>query len=109
MALPADAVVFTVRGSLEEVPDNFSTSGEQTGWLVKAHWTSPDVDRPYTGGWLFPKRHRALAERLVRAINAGVVFYDQQVVTDVNGKTFVQAWSRVYGKRANADLKRLGF
>jgi hypothetical protein len=64
------------------------------------------VDRPQGTGWIV--KH-SIAERLVEAIWTGVVLQDPEVCTDVNGKTFVHARSRVSAKYANADLRRLGF
>lgn len=51
----------------------------------------------------------ALAKRLAAAIEAGAVFHDFEVRTDVNGKTFLGYSSRVLGRMMNADLRRLGF
>lgn len=77
------------------------------GWTVSPIWAG--VDRPRTGGWRFGPRHKALAERLRRAILAGVVYEDPTAATDVNGKTFVVARTTVLARQANADLARLGF
>jgi hypothetical protein len=77
-----------------------------TEWVVYATWDAP-VDRQGTHGWVFynPK----IAERLVAAINAQAVFTDPVIKTDTHGNTYVAATSRVLGKYANADLKRLGY
>lgn len=72
---------------------------------VGAYW--PGVDRPTTGG--IAVSNAKLAARLAAAINAGVVYTDARVATDVNGKTYVAARSMVLGRRLNADLRRLGF
>jgi hypothetical protein len=53
--------------------------------------------------------NKRTAQRLVNAINAQVVFDDPVIKTDINGRTYVAASSRVMGKYANADLKRLGY
>jgi len=74
-------------------------------YRVEPVWAG--VDRPRTGGWSV--RTRADAERLERAIRAGVVFADARVVTDVNGQTYIQAERRVMGKYFDADLRALGF
>lgn len=53
---------------------------------------------------------RALAERLVAAVNAGVAWTDVEVRRDVHNAEYVYFSSvRVMGRRLNADLKRLGF
>lgn len=83
-----------------------SRGGMERGWNVSPIWA--DVDRPNVGGYGVGP-NRKLAERLKRAIEAGVVYYDAQVKVDVNGATYVQANSRVLGRIMNADLKRLGF
>lgn len=49
------------------------------------------------------------ARRLVAAIEAGAVFHDFTVRTDINGRTYLSASSRVSGRYMNSDLKRLGF
>jgi hypothetical protein len=76
------------------------------GWRVTTTWDA-DVDRPTTGGYILT--NHATARRLVAAINAQAVYTDPRIVTDVNGATYVQATSRVLGRRASADLRRLGY
>jgi hypothetical protein len=77
-----------------------------TNWMtVTPVWAG--VDRSTVGGWQVTSR--SIAERLSRAILAGVVFPDAHVATDVNGRTYAGGHSRVSAKYANADLKRLGF
>jgi hypothetical protein len=84
---------------------------DPAGWSVSVKWSSTDPasapDRTDGSGWLV--NTKALADRLARAVNAGVVFYEPGLHTDVNGKTFVHAASRVLGRMANADLRRLGY
>ncbi len=75
--------------------------------LIEVSPVWPGVDRPITHGFVVAKP--ALAQRLACAINAGVVYADPSIATDVNGHTYVRAECRVMGKYANADLKRLGF
>ena len=75
-------------------------------WRVYSNWDAP-VDRPSTHGFVL--RNEKTARRLVNAINAQVVFADPVIKTDVDGRTYVQASSRVMAKYANADLKRLGY
>ena len=77
-----------------------------TSWVVYSHWNAP-VDRPQTHS--FRLRNKKTAERLVNAINAQAVYADPVIKTDIYGNTYVAATSRVLGKYANADLKRLGY
>jgi len=78
------------------------------GLLVKPIWKG--VDRPFVGGWGIPIDARTLAERLKRAIEAGVVHSDARIETDANGSTYVATTQvRVAGRTMNADLKRLGY
>lgn len=82
------------------------------GWSVKVVWSCDTprlLNRTDGMGWLFGPNHKRLAERLVAAINAGVVFGNPELRTDVNGRTYVSADVKVLGRTANADLKRLGF
>jgi hypothetical protein len=75
-------------------------------WSVEPIWSG--VDRPNTGGWGLGSEK--LSRRLERAIRAGAVCLNPTVATDVNGKTYVSCQrTTVMSKRANADLKRLGF
>lgn len=77
------------------------------GYTVHPIWSG--VDRPNVGGWMV--KDLAMARRLERAILDGAAF-DQnriEVLTDVNGQTYVSAPHAVMGKRMNADLKRLGY
>jgi len=54
---------------------------------------------------------RALAERLKRAVEAGAVFAEPELKTDVHGDKYATADFRSYvrGRALNADLRRLGF
>ena len=79
---------------------------------VRTTWVNfggPALDR--TAGLAFGLKatHGTLAARLVRAIEAGVVFVDPSIERDINGATYVVASSRVLGRTLNADLRRLGF
>lgn len=76
------------------------------GFRVSVTW-SGGVDRPNVGGYILS--NRKTAERLATAINAGVVYMNPEVRTDCNGATYVHATSRVLGRTASADLKRLGY
>lgn len=84
---------------------------EENGeWTVEASFVSDvQVDRPNTRGWGLGPKHEALANRLVRAINDGVIFSDFRKGTDVNGHTYITATSNVLGRTLNADLRRLGY
>lgn len=82
------------------------THDAELGYRVSVTWDAP-VDRPCTGGYILG--NKKTAERLVTAIIAGAVYTDASIRTDVNGATYVQATSRVLGRTASADLKRLGF
>lgn len=82
------------------------TTDTDDGFHVNVIWDAP-VDRPCTGGYLMP--NRKIAERLVAAINAGAVYVDPEIRTDINGRTYVSARARVLGRHANADLRALGF
>lgn len=50
-----------------------------------------------------------LAERLVKAIDAGVVFRDVQVCTDINKVEYIAGTCVIYTKHMSAELRRLGF
>jgi hypothetical protein len=77
--------------------------------VVKVTVSGIELDRHDLYGWHLLPKHRKLAERLVRAVEAGVVFTPERVATDVNGNTYLVAPTKVMGRTANADLKRLGF
>lgn len=74
-------------------------------WVVRAYWNG--VDRPEGVGVV--ATNRVLAERLKRAIEAGVVYTDLHALYDVNGNTFASHRSHVLARMLNADLRRLGF
>jgi hypothetical protein len=77
--------------------------------LVMVTVEAPGLDRSDLYGWTLSLKHRKLGERLVRAVEAGVVFTPERIDRDVNGKTFLVAPTKVFGRTLNADLKRLGF
>ncbi len=87
-------------------PTAILTHDADLGYRVSVTWDAP-VDRKSTGGYILG--NKKTAERLVAAIDAGVVYTDAHIATDVNGQTYVAARSRVLGRVASADLKRLGF
>jgi hypothetical protein len=64
------------------------------------------VDRPACFSWVAKP---AVAERLRRAVMAGVVLLNPRVETDIHGQTYAGYDNRVSGKYANADLRRLGY
>lgn len=79
---------------------------------VDTVWTGVPLDRPNTGGWLIggnDARKNKLADRLVRAINAGAVHTNVTIATDIYGQTYVTANRNILGRMMNADLNRLGF
>ena len=94
---------------IEEAPADPSIYREFPCWVAQPVWAG--VDRPIVGGISFgpgPKGQK-LALRYQAAVMAGRVFHGGVVKTDTGGQTYVCATSRVMGKYANADLKRLGF
>lgn len=72
--------------------------------VVSAVWAG--VDRPISHGWSVTKGN---AQRLERALRAGVVYENPVIKTDIGGSTYVSARSRVMAKYVNADLKKLGY
>jgi hypothetical protein len=52
---------------------------------------------------------RSLAERLIRAIDAGKAYTNTYRATDVNGAEYLGGDFHVLGRHLDADLKRLGF
>lgn len=83
------------------------TGGDDLFLTVEVSYPNAGVDRPCTYG--ISVRRGSLANRLVKAINAGVVMADAHIATDVHGQTYVAATCRVLGRRLNADLKRMGY
>jgi hypothetical protein len=67
------------------------------------------VDRPNTGGWLLPLKKRSLAERLKRAIEAGVVYKRLVKTNDIYGQTYISTGVPILVRTMNADLKKLGY
>jgi len=66
------------------------------------------VDRPRSHG-ISTGTDRRLAERLAKAIDAGAVAVDREILTDIHGQTYVGHRSLVSGRHLAADLARLGF
>lgn len=79
------------------------------GLHIEPYWS--EVDRPYTGGWLFndTPSNRRLADRLKAAILAGAFYGPAEIKTDRDGKTWACARGAGIGRTMNADLKRIGF
>ena len=76
--------------------------------FVRSQWSSDaPLDRTDGVGWVV--KDPKIADRLVRAIEAGVVFKNAKIVLDAHGKSFVTAPATVLGRTLNADLRRLGF
>ena len=88
-----------------EVEERDGLDGKE--YDVKIVSVSPEVDRPHTYGIRTSKPR--LRDRLIRAINAGVITENPSLKTDVDGKTYVCFSSAVMGRYLNADLKRLGY
>ena len=85
-------------------------TGESVETLdVETHVSDGVADRTRVHGWSVGADRPDLAARLARAIQAGAVHSNPEIRTDVNGRTFVTASSRVVGRRMSADLKALGF
>lgn len=88
-----------------EIEHNFEGGGI-TVWPV---WSGVDRERGSGYGLNNTPAHRELALRLRTAMLAGAVYEPAIIATDVNGKTFARASSKVLGRTMNADLARLGY
>jgi hypothetical protein len=76
-------------------------------WLVSPVWSG--VDRPNVGGYSTGKNYR-LAERLAAFMKSGRAWIGTpEVLTDVDGKSYVNASLRINTRVLNAELKRHGF
>ena len=102
-SVPTQSDRITIKGTLEVDP----TDGHLTVW-ADCTVQGITLDRPRTSG-ISVGNNRKLGERLVRAINAGVVFYDICVRSDIHGQTYVAKSCRVSGRTLNADLNRMGY
>lgn len=76
---------------------------------VRVTYTAPGLDRTDGAAWGLKLTHRALAERLVRAIEAGVILSEPQIRTDIHGRTYVSVSSSILARMMNAELRRLGY
>jgi len=75
--------------------------------LVQPVWKN--VNRPRSTAYSTGV-DRKLAERLASFIRSGKAWIKEpQVMTDVNGQTYVHAGLRINTRRMNAELKRHGF
>lgn len=74
---------------------------------LSVHPVYAGVDRTEGSGWVV--KDRTMADRLTRALRAGVAAPNPTVKVDVYGQTYVSAEHAVMGRRMNADLRRLGF
>jgi hypothetical protein len=79
--------------------------GGPTEWVVTPVWSS--VNRPVTFAWVVGNAR--VASRLRHAVLAGVVLTNPKIVTDTAGQTYVTHDTKVFARRASADLTRLGF
>lgn len=82
--------------------------GPSHHFTVRARFSpNQPVDRLDSHGIVV--RGKGLADRLAAAMQAGVIFTDFAIRTDVNGNTFLTYRTAVLARYVNADLKRLGF
>jgi hypothetical protein len=93
----------TATATIREREDEFGAS-----LVIEVTWSGADLDRPSTGGFVLGAKHRKLAERLKRAVDAGAAFASPKVVTDCNGKSYVRADCLVMSRHMNYCLRRLG-
>lgn len=79
--------------------------------IVRTEWSANrPIDRPNGMSWALRLTHVKLAQRLVNAINAGAVYTDAYIGTDVMGCTYVVAHHvPMLGRKLNADLARIGY
>ena len=91
----------TAKAVVEQYGDN------PNHYIVSADWSSAGVDRPISSGTVV--NGKKVAERLARAIEDGVAYPYQGILTDVNGQTYVAQGHNVMARRMNADLRRLGY
>ena len=94
--------------------ETFTYPGETTPSVrVAVQWKPQDgLDRLDAHAWGLGRdsaNARRLAQRLVRAIEAGVVLYPSGAYTDATGARGVHCSSRILSRTMNAELRRLGF
>ncbi len=93
---------------LDKVEISTQDGGDGTGHLVVDTFFT-GTDRPRAHGFGLLLREMKLAQRLKAAIEAGKVYTNLHIKTDINGKTYVGYDCTVTGRYMNADLKRMGF
>lgn len=79
---------------------------------VYVYWSGPEpLDRPSTGGWSFLLEDKALAERLTKAINDGMVYTNPTVMKDFYGKSYVVGTRLINttGRHLKKSLKTIGY
>jgi hypothetical protein len=64
------------------------------------------VDRPNVGGISVPLR---FVGRVVAALESGAAFESTKVVRDIDGKTYVEASSRIMGRHLERSLRAIGY
>jgi hypothetical protein len=80
--------------------------------VVEGRWVDSGADSDYGMGWSLGKpspKTRALADRLIAAIDAGAIFPQPRIKTNAHGTTYVSSIPSVCGRGLNASLRRLGF
>jgi hypothetical protein len=80
---------------------------ERPDGSISVHPIWSNVDRVNGSGWLVGNMR--MADRLRRALLAGVVYSATEIMTDVNGKTLVHGTSKILARHMNADLRKLGY
>lgn len=112
------AIAAATSVALHDGPKNWTPAAiitsDEHGIHVRVIWSGPKpLKRPEVEGWSFAATEKgvALANRLYKAVNAGVVYKNPVLKKKPNGDTFVSA-AHVEplppGKIKNG-LKRLGF
>jgi hypothetical protein len=84
-----------------------TTFSKEDGFEITIDWDA-QVDRKNTGGWGVGF-NQSLAKRLAAAVDAQKAFEVLGIHTDVDGKTYVSWEFKVFGRRMDTDLRRLGF
>ncbi len=101
----------TSSGATPSIVDVTITPGTLAGdegpdvFTVTPIWSN--VDRASSSSWAV--RGRAMAERLARALRAGVICKNARVSRDNGGRTYAQYESAVLGRTLNSDLTKLGY
>ena len=85
--------------------DRVEVTTNEHGISVTPFWKH--VERSQGSG--YSVRTKRDADRLKKAIEAGVVYTNAFVTRDAQGNTYVTSGRTVMGRHLNADLKRLGY